>query len=480
MESRKNGAAAITEQVLDLVPIGIVVVNAEGRIVYLNDAYERILGVPRYKVLGRLMKDIEPGATLLDVLESGHEVRERTVRIHSINRQVKVNILPLRSDTTLLGVVSFFEDVTESRELSHELIRVRKLADHFREELETQRELPRSFSEIEGRDPGFMKVLGQAAIVADTDAPVLLLGENGTGKEVMARAIHAASRRAGGPFIAVNCAAVPESLLESELFGYEEGSFTGASKGGRMGKFELAEGGTLFLDEIGDMPYLMQSKLLRVLQEKEIEKIGRSGTMCVNVRIIAATNKNIRKLSETGVFRQDLYYRLNVVGIVLPPLRERGDDVLLLAANMLKKFNSRYGKNLTLSKDVLQTLRQHVWPGNVRELANSLEHAVIMCEQGSIEVRHLPHGLGQDTGIRTPDSGRRDAQGRGAQNSAASEPHPVEDWHTAISRLERRMLTEALAASGGNRSLAMRNLGMSRRTFYKKLHEYGLGEDKAF
>ncbi len=470
----------MTEQVLDMVPIGIVVVNAEGRIVYLNDAYERILGVPRYKVLGRFMKNVEPGATLLDVLESGHEVRERTVRVHSINRQVKVNILPLRSDTTLLGVVSFFEDVTESRELSHELNRVRKLADHFREELETQRELPRSFSEIEGRDPGFMKVLGQAAIVADTDAPVLLLGENGTGKEVMARAIHAASRRAGGPFIAVNCAAVPESLLESELFGYEEGAFTGASKGGRMGKFELAEGGTLFLDEIGDMPYLMQSKLLRVLQEKEIEKIGRTGTMCVNVRIIAATNKDIRKLSETGVFRQDLYYRLNVVGIVLPPLRERGDDVLLLADNMLKKFNIRYGKNLTLSQEVLRTLRRHVWPGNVRELANSLEHAVIMCEQGSIEVRHLPHGLGQDRGMWMPDSRVGEvSQERDGQNRPETEPYPVERWHTAISRLERRMLTEALAASGGNKSLAMRNLGLSRRTFYKKLHEYGLGEDKA-
>lgn len=169
MERREIGTLPIMEKVLDMVPIGVVVVNAAGRIVYLNDAYERILGVPRYKVLGRLMKDIEPGATLLDVLESGHEIRERTVRIRSINRQVKVNILPLRTDSTLFGAVSFFEDVTESSELSHELVRVKELADHFREELETQRELPRSFGEIEGRDPGFMKVLGQAAIVADTD-----------------------------------------------------------------------------------------------------------------------------------------------------------------------------------------------------------------------------------------------------------------------------------------------------------------------
>ncbi len=476
MERREIGTLPIMEKVLDMVPIGVVVVNAAGRIVYLNDAYERILGVPRYKVLGRLMKDIEPGATLLDVLESGHEIRERTVRIRSINRQVKVNILPLRTDSTLFGAVSFFEDVTESSELSHELVRVKELADHFREELETQRELPRSFGEIEGRDPGFMKVLGQAAIVADTDAPVLLLGENGTGKEVMARAIHAASRRADRPFIAVNCAAVPDSLLESELFGYEEGAFTGASKGGRMGKFELAEGGTLFLDEIGDMPYLMQSKLLRVLQEKEIEKIGRTGTMCVDVRIIAATNKDIRSLSETGVFRQDLYYRLNVVGIVLPPLRERGDDVLLLAANMLKKFNARYGKAATLSPEALRVLRRHAWPGNVRELANTLEHAVIMCEQGSIEVRHLPQGLCADIGRCLPSAVLATGGKKGSIVAEQEEASSLPDWHTSISRLERRMLAESLAASRGNRSLAMRRLGLSRRTFYKKLREYGLWE----
>ena len=463
----------LLEKILDTVPVGVVAADTDGRIVYLNGGYERILGVRRHKVLGRLMREIEPGATLLEVLESGQPVREKTVLIRSINRHVKVNILPLREGETLLGAVSFFEDVTESQELSQELVRVTELVAHFRRELETQRELPSSFSEIEGRDPAFMEVLGKAAIVADTDAPVLLLGENGTGKEVLARAIHSASRRNGKPFIAVNCAAVPDTLLESELFGYEDGSFTGARKGGRMGKFELAEGGTLFLDEIGDMPLAMQSKLLRVLQEKEIEKIGRMGAISVNVRILAATNRDIRGLSETGGFRTDLYYRLNVVSIVLPALRQRGDDVSLLAANMLKKLNARYGKNATLAPEALQTLQRHNWPGNVRELANCLEHAVIMCERGRIGVEHLP--LTVRSFVLEPPQKAAPAPPPAKDGEAAfpTSASPILSWHEELARVEKRLLADALAAHGKNRSAAMRALGVSRRTFYKKLREYG-------
>ena len=476
----------IVLQALDALPAGVIVVNAEGRILYINDAYERILGIGRSRLVGKLLQDVEPRSMLREVVMHGGEVRETITRIPSINRFVKVNILSLLQDGEMRGAVSFFEDATESVELSNELSRVRELVDHYQEELSTQRELPRSFAEMEGRDPRFMRVLGQAAIVAATDAPVLVLGENGTGKEVMARAIHAASPRAEQPFIAVNCAAVPDALLESELFGYTEGSFTGAARGGRMGKFELAQGGTIFLDEIGDMPLLMQSKLLRVLQEKEVEKLGRSGTVKVDVRVIAATNRDLREMVRTGAFREDLFYRLNVVAIVLPPLRKRGDDVLLMASSMLRKCNERYGKHLGMSQEVLKVLRRHSWPGNVRELFNTIEHAVIMCEQDTIEVRHLPLTVrGEAVTRRGSDQEKEAAELAGKTaggevrlpepaETEVKEPQAIADWHAAIAELERRMLQEALQVCRGNKSEAMRRLGLSRRTFYIKLREYGL------
>ena len=448
---------------LENAPIGVVAIDNDSRIFYANFAYTRILGVPKQRVLGQYMRVLEPEAEILKVLNGSESVIDRTVWITSVKRHVRVNIAPIALNGRAWGAVSFFTDVTESTRLAGELSRAKNLADHFQRELETQAELPQGFDDIIGRNSRFVKVLQTAGIVAKTDAPVLIQGEHGVGKEVLARAVHRASPRATRPFISVNCAAVPETLLESELFGYEDGAFTGARRGGRMGRFELADGGVLFLDEIGDMPASMQAKLLRVLQEKEIEKIGRKKTIKVDVRIIAATNRNLEVMVGEGGFRADLYYRLNVVSLTIPPLRERIDDIPYLAEDMLEKYNKKYGKDVALSFPLREALHHHGWPGNVRELANILEHAVIMCSGPLLLPEHLPAKF-----LRP--SARKDSE----TGEPLAPLIPGKGWQEAIGRTETRLLRQALTEAGGNRSEAIRLLGISRKAFYSKLKRYGL------
>ena len=451
---------------LESRPVGVVAIDDESRIFYANAAYSQIIGVPRQLVLGRFIRDIEPDAAILEVLSGRQVVHDRTVWLNSVKRYVRVNISPLSKDGAPWGAVSFFTDVTETTLLAGELDKARHLADHLRQELESHRSLPKSFDEIIGKNPQLVRVLQTANIVARTDAPLLIQGEHGVGKEVLARAVHAASPRRDKPFIAVNCAAVPDTLLESELFGYEEGAFTGARRGGRMGKFELADKGVLFLDEIGDMPPAMQAKLLRALQYKEIEKIGRGRTVAVDVRVITATNRNLENMVRAGTFRADLYYRLNMVALTLPPLRERKDDIALLAEDILRACNAKYGKNLALSPQLYAALLRHDWPGNVRELANSLEYAVIMCPSGLILPEHLP---AQFLPADEPES----AVGVATLTGTWPGTWPG-TWKETMRAAEKQLLQQSLAMCGNNRSQAIRSLGLSRRAFYEKLKFYGL------
>lgn len=445
-------------QITDKFHEGIIAVDATGRIFYVNDTYSKILGVAKHNVLGKQLQKVEPGATVLDVLKSGEPVLDKAVHIKSVNRHVVVNIYPIKRDSRLAAVVSIFRDVTETKRLSQALDRAHGLAEYFRQQLTEQDELAKS--QIIGKHPSFLKAVAQSITVAKTDAPVLLGGENGVGKEVLAKLIHRKSARSKKPLITVNCAAIPENLLESELFGYEEGSFTGARRGGKLGKFELAEGGTIFLDEIGDMPPLMQSKILRVLQEKEIEKIGRSQNLPVDVRIITATNRRLEKLVEKGLFRSDLYYRLNVVEIILPPLRERGEDVGLLAHYFLTQYNAKYDKNLVFSPEVTRFFYQHNWPGNVREIQNCIEYVVIMCPEEEISLEHLPAHLNACEQC-PPEAG-------------AARPVAVTPLRDGLQSTEKEIILQALAACQNNRSRAMKLLGISRRAFYRKLKQYSL------
>jgi transcriptional regulator with GAF, ATPase, and Fis domain len=316
--------------------------------------------------------------------------------------------------------------------------------------LENELDLQFGFDRILGRAPALREALAGAAKVAPTDTTVLITGESGTGKELVAHAIHTESTRASGPFVAINCAALPEQLLESELFGHEKGAFTGADRA-RAGRFELAAGGTLFLDEIGDLALAVQAKLLRVLQEREYTRVGGSKTLKADVRLIAATNRDLRADVDAQRFREDLYYRLSVFSVHLPPLRERGDDVLILAEHFVRTLGASMGKNVPgLARDARGALLSHPWPGNIRELSNAIERALILSDGGPIRAAQL--GL--------PGPGER----------TAGSPPPA----LPLGDLERQAVQAALERAKGNRSRAAALLGVTRSQLYTRLKRYGM------
>jgi DNA-binding NtrC family response regulator len=311
-------------------------------------------------------------------------------------------------------------------------------------------------TEIIGRSPSLMRALDRARLAAQTDADILVEAESGTGKELLARFIHEASRRREKPFIAINCAAVPEHLLESELFGHVRGAFTGATVA-KSGKFELANGGTLLLDEIGEMPLELQPKLLRVLQEREVERLGDTRTIPVNIRIIATTNVSLQEMVERGRFRADLYYRLNVIPLTLPPLRERLDDIPVLGEYFAAKFAQQAGRPAPkLHSDLLAGLKQHAWPGNARELSNFMRRVVTMNSDCNIGPEHLAAELSKPPVLKPfPDQSLLQAG-------------------TPIRELERQLLETTLQLTGGNRTHAAEMLGISLRTIRNKIREFGL------
>ncbi|HSB77687.1 MAG TPA: sigma 54-interacting transcriptional regulator [Candidatus Methylomirabilis sp.] len=314
------------------------------------------------------------------------------------------------------------------------------------------------FDRILGRAPALQEVLARAAKVAATETTVLLTGESGTGKELVARAIHYSSPRAEGPYTAINCAAIPETLVESELFGHERGAFTGADKQ-TLGRFELAAGGTLFLDEVAELPPSAQAKLLRVLQEHEFQRVGGTATLRADVRLIAATNRDLAQAVEEGKFREDVYYRLNVFPLHLPPLRERGDDVLLLAHHFVRELGARLGKGEPgLSRDAQDALRSYPWPGNIRELENAIERALILSEGGLLTAMHL--GVG-GAGAQPPES---------ASGPARDRKGPPE----SLPDLEKRAILTALEATHGNKTRAAAQLGITRTKLHTRLKRFGL------
>jgi two-component system response regulator HydG len=331
------------------------------------------------------------------------------------------------------------------------------------------------FHRVIGKSASWRQVLTQASQVASTETTVLLLGESGTGKEVVARFLHRASARKNGPFVALNCAALPEQLLESELFGYERGAFTGAMVS-RAGKIEQAAGGVLFLDEVGEMSPAVQAKFLRVLQEREFQRLGGSKTLRADARVIAATNRDPKTAMERGQFREDLYYRLSVFEIALPPLRERRDDILLLVESFLADLATNIGRPAAgLSEDAKDRLLTYSWPGNVRELRNAIERAVILCEGGLISSEHLPIAIGQ---MRTPALA---AVAPPAAPSPAGNGSPARASASGglkLDDLERDLLIKAMSQARNNKSQAAKLLGVPRGQFYSLLKKHGMTDAK--
>ena len=449
----QSGRALDLIHIINAIEDGVVVIDADGRICFENDAYCKIIGVPMRKTVGRSMHVIEPDALLLKVLEQGVPIERKHHMVKSVGKNVSMRMYPIVRNGAIAGAFSLFRDVTELHALGQEVKRITGVAEEFISQIHVKNELERL--QVVSRDPGYRNLISQAMTVARTDATILIRGENGVGKEVFTKLIHNNSPRREKPFITVNCAAVPENLIESELFGYEEGSFTGAKKGGKIGKFQLAEGGTLFLDEIGDMPLTMQTKLLRVLQEGEIEKIGREANIPVDVRVIAATNQPLEDMLREKRFRQDLYYRLNVISLTIPPLRERKDDILLLADHFLHRFNQKYDKKVTAAKTVYDIWENYDWPGNIRELQNCIESCVIMCPGELLTPQDLPAGF-RSVAVK------------------AAPPHAIPDrrygtLREETERYEREIIRAVLEQSGGNRETAMKKLNISKRTFYRKM-----------
>ena len=446
---------------MDTVRDAIVIVDKDSTIMYINDAYARILNVTKEKVLHKQVSVIEPGAMILDVLQDQAPRYQEPVEIKTRGKHIMVNITPIFEDGILLGAVSVFEDMTElkkAQQLSHSIFKAAG------QEATGERA---AFAHIIGSYPKFMRCLRLIELVAPTDATVLIEGESGAGKEIMVDAVLRLSGKRKEPFVNLNCSAIPENLLESELFGYTGGLFTGAAKGGKVGKFELANGGTIFLDEIGELPLFMQAKLLRTLQSGEIQKIGSQTTQTVDVRVIAATNRNLKDMVQAGTFREDLYFRLNTFTIHIPPLRERGEDILLLADHFLKKFTTKYHKPVSFHRSVLPVLLQYSWPGNVRELESCIEYAVIVCNEAQIQPSHLPEALQSHQGQRASVAATiQTAQHMPLRNCLKDD----------IATMERDQMIRALQETSGNKTKAMALLGISRRTFYKKWKQYGLDD----
>ncbi|MFM1652820.1 sigma 54-interacting transcriptional regulator [Brevibacillus sp. B_LB10_24] len=439
----------------------ISVVDADGNGLLINPAYTRLTGLAYEDVIGKpATVDISEGESMhMQVLHTKKPVRGVPMKIGPNRRDVIVNVAPVMVDGILKGSVAVIHDISEFKTLTEELEKARRIIRKL--------EAKYTFADIIGESEPIRMAIEQAERAAMTPATVLLRGESGTGKELFAHAIHNASQRKYSQFVRVNCAALTESLLESELFGYEEGAFTGAKRGGKPGLFEEASGGTIFLDEIGELSMSTQAKLLRVLQEREIVRVGGTKAIPINVRIITATHVNLESAIQTGQFREDLYYRLNVVPIHIPPLRQRGEDIYPLAMHLLRKHNLEYGRNVEgIAPAALQILCAYHWPGNVRELENVLGRAMINMKfsESTILPEHLPP-LEAKGGM---ESDQQPANRKQAMSS------PLK---AVLEEAERYHIARVLAECGQNRTEAAKWLGISIRSLYYKMEKYGIQQE---
>ncbi|TVX78921.1 sigma-54-dependent transcriptional regulator [Peribacillus simplex] len=468
----KTEAVQLAEQITDLKEIqtmlqaiiqssdeAISVVDDQGRGLLINPAYTRITGLTKTQVIGKPASiDIYEGESMhMKVLQTKKPVRGVNMRVGPKHKEVIVNVAPIIVDGCLKGSVGVIHDVSEIQALTHELNRARQIIRTLQAKY--------SFDDIIGASEEMKLPIEQAKLSAKTPATVLLRGESGTGKELFAHAIHNASDRKFNKFVRVNCAAISESLLESELFGYDEGAFTGASRGGKVGFFEEANQGSIFLDEIGELPANIQAKLLRVLQEKEIIRVGGTKPIPINVRVIAATNINLEQAIATGSFREDLYFRLNRMPIFIAPLRKRREDLRELAEHLINKINQEYGRSIEgITAAAIHKMQIYNWPGNVREMENILGRAIIFMKLNEtiIDIHHIPDfieevPLKQEKLVMKP--------------SGYVSGKPLSE---IIDQYEAEIIQQAFHTHKGNKTLTAKALGISVRNLYYKMEKLKL------
>lgn len=429
----------------------MIVTDKDGKILLLNRSYREFLDVQ--DVLGLPVTDVIENTRMHIVGQAG---KAEIADIQKIKGQNMIaHRIPIMDEGKVIAVLGtvLFQDVQELTALAAMVDQLKDELTYYKKELRRRLGSAYHFDQIVGYSQKLQELKQFSQKVAKSDSTVLITGESGTGKELFAHAIHAESRRKMGPFIRVNCAAIPDSLLESELFGYEEGAFTGAARRGKKGKFELANHGTILLDEIGDMPLPLQAKLLRVLQEKEVERVGAVRTMPIDVRVIASTNQDLPSSIKEGKFRADLYYRLNVVSLSIPPLRERLEDLPELVSNMLKQLVESTGVTVrAIDDEVWGVLRNYSWPGNVRELRNVLERALHLMEGDVLKKEHIWLPVSEE------------------MLSTA----PVRPLKETLEQTEKETMLRAVKETGGNKLEAAKLLQISKSTFYEKWEKYGL------
>ncbi|NQT40555.1 MAG: sigma 54-interacting transcriptional regulator [Planctomycetes bacterium] len=434
------------EVILDSIADGVFTVDGDWNVTSFNRAAEQITGVAREQAIGQKCFDVfhanicEAACALRETMQSGRQRVDRRINIlnnHGEKIPVSISTAVLRNERgEVIGGVETFRDLS-----AVELLR-REINERY------------TFHDIISKNHEIRRILGILPDIAASKSTVLIEGPTGSGKELFAKAIHSLSGRTRRKYVAVNCGALPDTLLESELFGYKKGAFTDAKKD-KPGRFALAEGGTLFLDEIGDISSALQVKLLRVLQEKEYEPLGATATVKTNVRVITATNRSLADLVGRGTFREDLYYRLNVLKIVLPPLSHRREDIPLLVDHFIRKFNAQQGKQIDgISEEALGVLMGHAFPGNIRQLQNVIEHAVVLCRKNRIEIECLP------TELRQEMSG-----GRVGESSSASGP---------LLEAEAAVIFRALQRHSGHRGKTAAGLGIDKTTLWRKMKKYGI------
>jgi len=441
--------------ILELSSDGIVAVDRDYIITMANEAYAGFFNKKVDEIVGKHVKLVYGRDPIFpQAMETGESEYGYVTSLNG--HEIIASRAPIRKNGQIIGALGtvVFKNISDLYRLNEKVKNLRSQLNFYRDELVRVKRARYTFDHIIGEHQDFAALKRIARRVAHTQSTILIRGESGTGKELFAQAMYIESRRSGGPFIRVNCAAVPETLLESELFGYKEGAFTGAKKGGQMGKFELAHKGVIFLDEIGDMSLNMQAKVLRVLQEKEIERLGDSRPRQVDVRVIAATNRNLEEMIARGEFREDLYYRINVVTLTIPPLREREGDLDLLISHFIEKFNRQFGISVDgVDETSRRLLSNHRWPGNIRELENVVERAFNLLEGNIIKKEHLPLYL------------------QNAKKQGKIQPGGLP---RLIGEIEKETILETLERCGGNKLQTAESLGISRAGLYKKLKRHNI------
>jgi transcriptional regulator with PAS, ATPase and Fis domain len=441
--------------VLDNVYSGIIVCDNDCRIIFMNQVYADLLKVDRKRVVGRQIKEFFPYSRLSEALASGKPELGQKCSLKT-DAVLLVNRIPLQSQGKTVGIIlqTIFRDYKDFTDLVTKLNLLEREVKYQKRALESVLSPRYTFDSIIGTSQAINEAKTLANRFAQTDSPVLLLGATGTGKELFSHSIHAASARSSGPFVCLNCAAVPKDLLESELFGYESGAFTGARKEGKAGQIELANGGTLYLDEIGELPLNAQAKLLRVVENKVVRKLGAVKAREVDFRLIAATNRDLRDMMTRGEFRDDFYYRLSTMILRLPTLSQRADDIPTLVHHLLVNAGK---SSLTVTGEAMAALESYDWPGNVRELKSVIDRALSLVDGTTLDVEHLsPEVLGLSC------------------STHALSGHPDSSLADEIARFEKTVLARAVKLTGGNMSKTAKILGISRSTLYEKCRKHHL------